>query len=60
MMCCLPVVGEIKLSEKEFEEFSKLYLEDVKKNKTSSCYDFVKKYMTEIVKIPGDKILKWS
>ena len=60
MLCGLTNVGEIKLSEKEFEEFSKLYLEDVRKNKTSSCYDFVQKYMTEIVKIPGDKILEWS
>ncbi len=59
MLCGLPEVGEIKLSEKEFEKFSELYLEDVKKNKNLSCYNFVHKYMTEIVKIPGDKILEW-
>lgn len=58
MLCGLPSVGEIRLSEKEFEEFSNLYLEDVKRNKSPLCYDLVWKYMAEIVKIHGDKILK--
>lgn len=59
MLCCMQVTDDIKLSEKEFEEFSKLYLEDVKRNKSPFCYDFVKNYMNEIVKIPGDKVLEW-
>jgi len=59
MLCCLPAVDDIRLSEKEFDEFSKLYLEDVKRNKSPFCYDFVQKYMDEIVKIPCDKIVYW-
>lgn len=49
MLCCLPYVGPIKLRNKEFKEFAKLYLEDVKKNKSENCYKYVSSYMSDII-----------
>lgn len=60
MLCCLCHVGPIHLSVKEFKEFSKLYLEDIKKNKDENCYKYVSEYMNDIISCEKrDIVLEW-
>ena len=58
-ICYIGATDDLVLSEKDFKEFSKLYLKDVFKNKPEETYNAVCIYMQKLADTPGNKIIWW-
>ena len=59
-ICYIGATDDLVLSEKDFKEFSKLYLKDVFKNKPEETYNAVCIYMQKLADTPGNKIIWWD
>lgn len=58
-ICVVNGTSYVDLTADEFKEFTKLYLEDVRKNTSAEVYEKVSKYMNELANKPTVKYIWW-
>lgn len=60
--CCFPGIGPYTLSEDDFRQFAKLYLQDFMKAFPDRTEDYarVAKYMYDMSETNGNKVVDWG